>query len=284
MLDNLHNIGYPLPLKEELMANESKFEKARKWIVPILITIISVGGGGSFSLIIANSIQRQVQERSNDIEVAKLAMEVLNEENPNLYSWLPELVGTIKDSTMRDVISRGVISNPVVPDSVKQQVSSVEVTIKTQEPSVDKGELEGLPREEPEERAGEGGEVPPEEYRCVVMFMYGDIDAARRSSKIANFLNKQGLKCIEEPKSYDWYVRYYKMPNLVERLADTAYIEFYGPDEGGERALAYNVLRALAANPDLGNFKIEHALKRTVEIGYIPIILPNTIPNPLDTF
>lgn len=106
------------------MVKTIKEEKIREWLkifVPVLTAIIVVVGGGVFSIHVANNIQRKAQERSGDIAIAQTVLNVLSQRDTNLYSWLPKLIGTIKDPAFRKVMEDAFRANPSVPDSIKVQ-------------------------------------------------------------------------------------------------------------------------------------------------------------------
>lgn len=264
------------------MADSSKEARIREWLkifVPLVTAIIIVTIGGGFSIFVANRIQRKAQERSNDIEVAKLAMEVLNEENPNLYNWLPELVMTIKDSTLRDVISRGVVANPVVPDPVKTIVRE-QGYLSREEAQQESGTLDTKlgERKMPvggENDGGVSGTTPPDkEHTFVVLFMKGDSISYRRAHDIKDFLNNKGIQSTVEPKSQEWYYLYWESSG-IEFDPDTMTHISYSTRE--EEKLAKLAQELIQRETELGPLYIvgNHEGPRD---HVLEVFLPNTEP------
>lgn len=114
------------------MATHDKEKSVREWIKLFIPIIVLLGGWGLSHVIIEEvdediqkrefEMQMVEQERSNDIAIAQMALNVLIGDNDDLHSWLPQLVGTIRDSTLKQVISDGVQLSKTVRKNIKDSV------------------------------------------------------------------------------------------------------------------------------------------------------------------
>lgn len=176
------------------MAKMTKEEKIREWLkvfTPVLTAIIVVVGGGFFSIHVANNIQKKTQERSGDIAIAQTVLNVLSQGDTNLYIWLPKLIGTIKDTAFKEVMEDALKGNPVVPDTIKQQVTERKVT----------------------DKAGIGDKVtfqtisnPDNTKRGVeIYFAFEDTISLRRAEKIESYLLNKNIAIKFVPIGSEWF-------------------------------------------------------------------------------
>ncbi|TKJ43612.1 hypothetical protein CEE36_02720 [candidate division TA06 bacterium B3_TA06] len=222
------------------MSDVSKGDRVREWLkvfVPIITAVLVVGGGGRVSIRVANNIQRKVQERSNDIEVAHMVIDVLVAKDMSLYAWLPDLIGTISDSLLQDVMAKGVKADTTVPDTIREAVQE-----RLLEVSVDS------------ERLG-----------VQIMYMKGDSVSMDRARKAKEFLVAKGFQCFITPASHEWYyVRWGRPETPVAEIRHSK----------SELDFAKRVKGKLDTHSDLGEFKLKK-IGGSMSPTSISIVLPD---------
>jgi len=291
------------------MGEPTKWEKARKWIVifvPFATVVLTwwlstkvVDKAGEEARTRQLEMQLIEQERSNDIAIAQTVLDVLAAGNPDLYDWLPELVATIKDSTLREVMSRGVIANPVVPKAVKETVlervpsadvdlSGIQKEFKTQTSILDSLlKLELLKSQESERRTGEKSETKGrddaipitdrptvlDEPTCIVVYLRGDRISEYKAYEIWSFLEGESFDCSIEGHSRHWYDI-----NWIRDSTRTGEIWFDLQDYGNVRSYGYKIRETLNKKGTWGSFELakEAVIYRLDEIPFnsILVVLP----------
>lgn len=237
------------------MGDVSKGDRVREWLkvfVPLVTAFIVVGIGGWISIFVANEIQRRAQERSNDIEIAKVVVEVMVQGDTNNYYWLGDLIRTIQDSTLREVMRKGVQSSPSIPVSIKKDVEiKVEEAISIQDKMtvvVTSGLI-----------------APPRRRSIQVICMREDSLSLDWAQRIGGFFSEKGFSNKVVVVGRDWY---YDDRGRTESMI--AEIKYNSSDE----EFARQIKTMLDSVPGLGSFRLKKTNVGTSAYS-ISIVLPD---------
>lgn len=186
------------------MAELSTWDKIRDWIktlMPLLVLGIGwclsnavVDRAGKKAKARQDEIQAVEQQRSNDIAISQTIFNVLR---TNLYPWLPGLAGTIKDSSLREIIDSAVSANPRIPDEIKVNVRERVTTVLGMESNSDTGKVTPTNKER--------GLSITNEPSIVVVYHGGD-EYRNKALEIRDFLKAKGFENVRDiSKGLPWY-------------------------------------------------------------------------------
>lgn len=232
------------------MADESKCEKVRKWLVPLLSTLIVVGGG----VFVADMIQRKAQERGNDIALTRIVVDVLMTKDSTSYKWLGDLVFAIQDSTLRMAMYKGVDANQAVPPEVKKDVKD-KLEIKVSETVGIRDELTVSVLKHPDHI----------KRNIEIFFLWGDTISLRLMEKLEHFFWNKGITPEIVPVSEEWYYEDRWVPE--SEVAEIRY-------NNSNAKFAEQVKAMLDSVPELGKFKLNKLNIGTPAYSVL-IILPD---------
>ena len=242
------------------MAEETKCEKWRKWLVPLLSTFIVVGGG----VFVADMIQRKAQERGNDIALTRIVVDVLMTKDSTSYKWLGDLVFAIQDSTLRMAMYKGVDANQAVPPAIKEEVRTKIVI----------SESVGI-KDEFRKTVIEAGGGDPLWRHIQIVFLRDDSISLERAKRICNVFGENNDQFPYQPEiiaiGKEWYYEDRWTPEF-----DIAEIRY----NNSNAKFAEQVKAMLDSAPELGKFRLNKTNIGTPPYSVL-IILPDQTRQPL---
>lgn len=170
----------------------------------LIISVSSVAVGASiaglFSLLVTAKIQKKTQERSNDIALSKLIVDILDKENPNLHKSLSVLVATMSDSNFRYAMKLAIDSNPSVSPEIKK-----EVNLSALKPSLVISQDEDTTKI-----------IKPDDTTCAIIYLEGDSVSESEAKALQHFLLHERKSRFQKytfryyplvPQNIEWFRR-----------------------------------------------------------------------------